>query len=89
MSNAIDLSDEELQSENGMFVQAGAPQAVRDDPVLGERFRAWVNRCRQQQELEKLAAEIHEIGRRISKGDAAANGDLLKLGNSLIAMASA
>lgn len=80
---------EALQEENGMFVQAGVPIAIREDPVLGEKFRQWVRACRRQEELKKLAAEIQQIGVRISKGDAAATGELRKVGESLIAMASA
>lgn len=89
MSHAISLTDDELESENGMFVQAGVPIAIREDPVLGEKFRLWVRACRRQEELKRLAAEINEIGRRISKGDAAATGELRRVGESLIAMASA
>ena len=85
----ITLSREELAAEDGMFVQAGVPFAVREDPVLGEKFRQWVRACRKQEELKQLAAEIQEIGKRISNGDAAATGELRRVGESLIAMASA
>lgn len=89
MTNSISLSIEELQAEDGMFVQAGVPQAVRDDPVLGERFRQWVARCRKKEELKNLILEIQAIERRLSKGETTATGELRRVGESLIEMASA
>ena len=83
------LSINALREEDGMSVSAGVPLGIRGDPEKLEEFRRWVARCRKQEELKKLAAEIQEIGQRISKGDAAATGELRKVGESLIAMASA
>ena len=85
----IVLSMETLLAEDGMSVRAGVPQAVRDDPKLGEEFRQWVARCRKQEELKNLIREIQAIEQRISKGEATATGELRRVGESLIEMASA
>jgi len=85
----ISLPLEELAAEDGLLPLAGVPFAVREDPVLGEKYRQWVNRCRKRMELDKLVAEIQEIGQRMSKGDATASGELRRVGESLIEMAKA
>ena len=89
MIPAVRLSTETLLAEDGMCVSAGVAYAVREDPALGEAFRQWVARSRKQPELKQFAVEIVTIGQRISQGDSTSSGELRKVGESLIAMASA
>ena len=89
MIPSINLPIEELLAEDGMSVRAGVPQAVLDDPKLGEEFRRSVARYRKKkEELGKLILEIQAIERRISKGETTATGELRRVGESLIELAS-
>ena len=89
MIPSINLPIEELLAEDGMSVRAGVPQAVLDDPKLGVEFRRSVARYRKKkEELSKLILEMQAIEQRFSRGETTAAGELRRVGESLIEMAS-
>lgn len=85
----IVLSMETLLAEDGMSVRAGVPQAILDDPKLGEEFRRSVARYRKKkEELGKLILEMQAIEQRFSRGETTAACELRRIGESLIELAS-
>ena len=89
MSHHGPLTIEALREENGMCISAGVPLGIRGDSEKLEEFRQWVARCRKQEELKNLILEMQAIEQRFSRGETAAAGELRRVGESLIEMASA